>query len=164
MKNYTAFFLLSNLLILQISNAQVSLPENAQLNVYGNEWTCSLGFNKVGDSCRKMTVEEQEQQRLQMQILATQASASSREFFVEGEKFTLSEISRKCEVYRYGDNYGDVECRGSKFRIIERKCEAYFSGKYEKSGEIECRGSDLRPVERYCVTSMYSDNYAEIDC
>lgn len=111
-----------------------------------------------------MTPEEAERQRIQMQLLAAQARAASREFYVDDERFTLSEISRKCEVYRYSDNYGDVECSGSKFRVIERKCEAYFSGKYEKSGELECRGSDLRPIERYCSTTMYSDNYGDIDC
>ena len=111
-----------------------------------------------------MTLEEAEIQRIQLQILATRARAASREFYVDGEKFTLSEISRKCEVYRYSDNYGDVECSGSKFRVIERKCEAYFSEKYQKIGELECRGSELRPIERYCETTMYSDYYGDIDC
>ena len=111
-----------------------------------------------------MTLEEIEQQRIQQQILVARARAASREFSIDDEKFTLSEISRKCEVYRWSDNYGDVECSGSKFRVIQRKCEAYFSGKYEKTGELECRGSDLRRIERYCSTTMYSDNYGEIDC
>jgi hypothetical protein len=111
-----------------------------------------------------MTPEEIEQQRIQQQILVARARAASREFLIDDEKFTLSEISRKCEVYRWSDNYGDVECSGSKFRVIQRKCEAYFSGKYEKTGELECRGSDLRPIQNYCSTTMYSDNYGEIDC
>jgi len=143
---------------------RVAIPENAKLNVYGNGWVCSSGHKQVGNACQKMTLEEAEKQRIQLQILATRARAASREFYVDGEKFTLSEISRKCEVYRYSDNYGDVECSGSKFRVIERKCEAYFSEKYQKIGELECRGSELRPIERYCETTMYSDYYGDIDC
>jgi len=85
-----------------------------------------------------MTPEEAERQCIQMQILAAQARAASREFYVDDEKFTLSKISRKCE--------------------------AYFSSEYEKSGEIECRGSGLRPVERYCAAMMYSDQHGDIDC
>ena len=109
-----------------------------------------------------MTPQEAEQQRIQMAIFAAQAR--TREFYIDDERFTLMDISRKCEVYRYGDNYGDVECSGSKFRVIERKCEAYFSGRYEKNGSLECRGSDLRPIERYCSATMYSDDYGDIDC
>ena len=140
------------------------MPDNAQLNAFGSGWVCRNGFKNVGGTCKKMTPEEAEQQRIQIQMLAARARAASREFYVDDEKFTLSEISRKCEVYRHSDNYGDVECSGSKFRVIQRKCEAYFSGKYEKSGELECRGSDLRPIERYCSTSMYSDQYGDIEC
>jgi len=135
-------------------------PENSF--VQGSQWYCNTGFKKVGGKCSAMSPEEAEQQRTR--VMAARVSAASREFFIDDEKFTLSEISRKCEVYRYGDNYGDVECRGSKFRVIERKCEAYFSEKYEKIGELGCRGSDLRPIERYCTATMYSDLYAEIDC
>ena len=142
----------------------VSIPENAKLNIYGNSWVCNSGYKRVSSKCQRMTPQEAEQQRIQMQVLAARARAASREFFVDDKRFTLSEISRRCEVYRYGDNYGDVECAGSKFRVIERKCEAYFSGKYEKTGELECRGSELRPIERYCGATMYSDSYAEIDC
>ena len=143
---------------------RVTMPDNAQLNAFGSGWVCRNGFKNVGGTCKKMTPEEAEQQRIQIQMLAARARAASREFYVDDEKFTLSEISRKCEVYRHSDNYGDVECSGSKFRVIQRKCEAYFSGKYEKSGELECRGSDLRPIERYCSTSMYSDQYGDIEC
>ena len=114
------------------SNSQVNIPENAKLDMYGTGWVCNRGFKKVGNGCQVMSPEEVEQQRIQMQMLAARAKTESREFFVDDERFTLSGVSRKCEVYRYSDNYGDVECSGSKYRVIERKCEAYFSGKYEK--------------------------------
>ena len=79
-----------------------------------------------------------------------------------GEEFRLTEIERKCEVYRYSENYGDLECRGLRF--IERKCEAYFYDEDDEYGEIECRGSDLRKIERRCSVYMYSESYGEIDC
>ena len=141
---------------------KVIKPENSFHQ--GSQWYCNTGFKKVGDQCSAMSPEEAKQQRIQQQILAARARAASREFFIDDEKFTLSEISRKCEVYRWSDNYGDVECSGSKFRVIQRKCEAYFSGKYEKTGELDCRGSELRPIERNCTATMYSDNYGEIGC
>ena len=141
---------------------KVIKPENSYYS--GSNWYCNIGYKRNGNECTKMTPQEAEQQRIQMAMIAAQARAANREFYIDGEKFTLRDISRKCEVYRYSDNYGDVECRGYEFRVIERKCEAYFSGKYEKSGELECRGSDFRPIERYCSTTMYSDNYGDIDC
>ena len=139
-------------------------PENAQVDVYGSGWVCRNGFKKVNNVCKKMTPAAAEQQCIQMEILAARARALSREFYVDGEKFTLSEISRKCEVCRYGDRYGDVECSGSKFRVVERKCEAYLAGKYVKDGALECSGSDLRPIERYCSAATNSAKYGDIDC
>ena len=140
------------------------LPPVSNGRYYGSTLMCNDGYKNVGGKCNKMTPQEAEQQRKQMAIIAAQARAANREFYTDDEKFTLRDISRKCEVYRYSDNYGDVECRGYEFRVIERKCEAYFSGKNDKSGELECRGSDFRPIERYCSTTMYSDNYGDIDC
>ena len=165
MKNRTVYIVLLVYLFLGVltgSYAQTNVPKNA--SVLGNAWYCNAGFKQVGDECQKMTFQEAEQQRLQMQTFAAQARARSQSFVVDDKRFTLREIDNKCEVYRYSENYGDVECSGSKFRVVERKCEAYFSGKFETVGEIECRGSELRPVERYCTTSMCSDNYADIDC
>ena len=161
-RSLLTFLLLS--LFLGTAISEVVIPQNAKLNYSGNGWVCETGYKRSGSGCITMTPEEIEQQRIQQQILVARARAASREFLIDNEKFTLSEISRKCEVYRWSDNYGDVECSGSKFRVIQRKCEAYFSGKYEKTGELECRGSDLRPIVRYCSTTMYSDNYGEIDC
>ena len=156
-------FILSSLLF--FNSIKLLANQNpANSYVYGSNWYCNEGYKKIGNECQKMTPQEAERHRIQMQLLAAHSRKTSKEFYVDDEKFTLKEISRKCEVYRYSDNYGDVECSGSKFRVIERKCEAYFSGKYEKSGELECRGSELKPIERYCSTTMYSDSYGEIDC
>ena len=142
----------------------VGIPQNAELNVYGNDWKCSRGYKRIGNQCHQMTVGEAEEQRIQMQILAARAREASRKFSVDGEQFTLSEIASKCEVWRWSDNWGDVECSGSKYQVIARKCEAYFTGRYEKIGELECNGNELSPVENYCTTTMYSDSYSDIDC
>ena len=82
--------------------------------------------------------------------------------YIEGYEFSLRDIERKCEVFKYSDSYGELECRGSALRPLERKCEVYFYD--SQNGEIECRGSELRVVERRCSVSMYSENYGEIDC
>ena len=95
-------------------------------------------------------------------LLSLSAVASARDVYIDGEKISLRDIGRKCEVYKYSENYGEVECRGSEFRQIERKCEVYFYD--QEDGELECRGSDLNPVERYCSVYMYSDSYGEISC
>mgnify|MGYP005822332421 CR=1 FL=1 len=75
---------------------------------------------------------------------------------------SLSQIERRCEVYKYSD-YGDLECSSGvgDRRNLERKCEVYFSG---KNGEFDCRGSHYRDVERKCAAYLYSSNYADIDC
>ena len=54
-----------------------------------------------------MTPQEVEQYRIKMLILEAQIRASNREFYIDDEKFTLSEVSRKFEVYRYTDKYGN---------------------------------------------------------
>ncbi len=144
--------------------AQVQIPQNAQLNVMGNGWVCKQGYKKIAQACSEMTAVEKQQQIQQMQYLLAQSYMRNKEFIADGERFTLHEVSSRCEVYRYGENYGEIECSGSKFRAIERKCEAYFSGRYEKTGEISCSGSELRPIERNCSVLMYSDDYGEIDC
>ena len=75
----------------------------------------------------------------------------------------LRQIERKCEVYKYSDNYGELDCSSGvdDRRDLERKCEVYFSGKY---GEFECSVSHFRNIERKCEAYLYSSQYAEIDC
>jgi hypothetical protein len=36
----------------------VQIPENAQLNVYGNGWDCKRGFYKLGDKCLPVQIPE----------------------------------------------------------------------------------------------------------
>jgi len=139
---------------------EIDVPPNAR--VYGTGWTCNIGFKKAGNSCQEMTPDEKAEQIRQIRIRA--ALEKSRTIEVDGDKFSLRDVERKCEVYRYSKNYGELECSGSDLRIVERKCEAYFSGFGDREGDIECSGSDLRLVERHCTASMYSDSYAEISC
>ena len=95
---------------------------------------CNLGFKRQGQKCVEMSKKEKQDQIKQIQIY--QASQRSKILNYDGEEFTLRHVERKCEVYRYSENYGD----------------------------LECSGSDLRPIERYCTVSMYSDNYGGINC
>ena len=138
----------------------INIPKNAFAQ--GANWYCHNGFkaDRVNSVCVEMTEEEKRIQLLQIQARRQQERNHTLEY--DGEEFTLRQIERKCEVYRYSENHGDLECRG--FRFVERKCEAYFSDKKDKDGEIECRGSELSPIERYCTVSMYSENYGDIDC
>ncbi|PMR67099.1 hypothetical protein [Halomonas heilongjiangensis] len=93
-------------------------------------------------------------------LMVHEAMSASEE--IEGHDFSLRDVERRCEVYKYDEFYGEVECSGSALRPLERACEAYF---YDgQNGELECRGSDFRVVERKCTISMYSEDYGEIDC
>ena len=161
MKKLVKFSNLLVILVFFISHSILSqtVPNGSYL---GSILMCDNGYRDYGGICVKMTPEEQRLYELQLQ----QAIASQRNstFYIDGEEFTLREIESRCEIWRWSDNYGDLECSGSKFNVIERKCEAYFSGEDKKTGELECRGSDFRPIERSCTTSMYSDSYGDISC
>ena len=95
-------------------------------------------------------------------VILVHQSRSASDENIDGYDFSLKDIEKKCEVWKWSDSYGDVECRGSTLRIIEKKCEAYFSA--PQNGELECRGSDFRVLERKCSVSMYSESYGDIDC
>lgn len=136
----------------------LDVPENAY--VHGNQWFCNRGFKKQGAACIEMAPEEAELQRIEM----LRAIESAKDEEIGDLGITLRDFERRCEVWRWSDNYGEIECRGSDFGEVERQCEAYFSGRFEKDGGIDCRGSELRAVEANCSVSMYSDSYAEIDC
>ena len=88
----------------------------------------------------------------------------SMQFSVGQADHDLREKERRCEVYKYSGNYGELDCSSSisDRRSLERKCEVYFySNKY---GEFDCSGSHFNDVEKRCEAYLYSENYAEIDC
>ena len=78
--------------------------------------------------------------------------------------FTLLDIEQKCEVWRWSDNFGDIDCRGSDLEVIEKKCEAYFWNIDDDYGEVHCSSSDLRKIESKCEVWMWSDSFGDIDC
>lgn len=78
--------------------------------------------------------------------------------------FTLRDVENRCEVWRWSESWGDIECSRSDMRIVEQKCEAWFPDSSENYAYIECRGSDLRPIENRCTAWMYSDSYGYIQC
>ena len=137
-----------------------TVPKNAFTQ--GENWFCQNGFkaDRMNNKCIEMTEAEK---RIQLkQIQQSILKQRNQTFEYDGEEFTLRQVERKCEIYRYSDNYGDLECTGLRF--VERKCEAYFYDANDSNGEIECQGSDLRPIERHCSVTMYSENYGDIDC
>ena len=137
-------------------NSTTRVPANA--SVLGNEWDCDLGFRKTGEICAKMTPNEA---LAQLQRLAIMQATSSNQN-LEGQEFSLRDVDRRCEAYKYSERYGELECSGSQLRILERRCEVYFYD--SQNGEIECRGSFLRPVERRCSVTLYSDRYGDVFC
>jgi len=81
---------------------------------------------------------------------------------IEGYDFSLDDVEDDCEVYRYSEDYGELECGGVDVDEIEDECNVYFYD--EDQGEISCDGYDLRPVERSCTVYMYSEDYGEVNC
>lgn len=130
-------------------------PENSYQ--IGNTWYCNIGFKKVVNSCKEMTPTEKQQQLTN--LAAQKSRAKNRN--IENFDFSLRDIERKCEAYKYSDSYGDIECSGSGLREVERRCEAYF---YDgQNGEMECSGS-LRSISGDCSINMYSESYGDLDC
>jgi len=136
---------------------RLQAPDNAY--VLGNSWYCNEGYQRVGDQCRKLTQAEQEQQEILRNTVILQQSSRSRT--IDGLTFSLRDIERQCEVYKYSDNYGDIECRGSEYRLVERRCEAYFPE--SRNGVMEC-SRELRSISGDCSVYMYSDNYGDLSC
>ena len=136
---------------------QLDVPVNAY--VRGNNWFCNSGYQRIGNRCIELSQAEQDQLELLREFQIIQQS--SRSSNISGLSFSLRDIERRCEVYKYSDDYGELECRGAEYRIVERRCEAYFSG--GRNGVMECTG-DLRPISGRCSIDMYSDNYGSLSC
>lgn len=133
---------------------------NAPLSYAQTDYQRALNlYQQVVTGQKKLEDLSPEEQRM---VIVIHQSLSASDEKIDGYDFSLKDIEKKCEAYKYSDSYGDVECRGSSLRVIEKKCEVYFSD--SQNGELECRGSDFRVVERKCSVSMYSDSYGDIDC
>ena len=44
-----------------VSEAQISIPDNAQLNAFGNGWVCSRGYRQSGNECVRVTMPDNAQ-------------------------------------------------------------------------------------------------------
>ena len=146
------------------SHSQIPIPRNAEPSPYGYGWVCITGYKRVKNKCEKMTPKEAEQQILILEVLKEMARKGDGKFTVGDETFTLPEITRKCQTYRWSKYRGDIECSGSKFRPIEKKCEAYFRDAKDEVAELRCKDAQLAPLERYCTVAMYSKPYGDITC
>jgi hypothetical protein len=82
----------------------------------------------------------------------------------EGNTFSLRDVERRCEVFRWSDNWGDVNCRSGHWeRKVQRDCDVWFPTP-DGAGWIDCRDRVLRPIERYCTVEMYTERYGTITC
>jgi len=126
--------------------------------LYGLQY-CGFGYYYANEACIQISNEND----LVLQYSISNYLVNDDDMFEE-YGFDLSDVERKCEVFRYTDNYGDVECRGSEYREVERKCDAYFLDSDSEYGEIDCRGSDFRVLEKNCHVYMYNESYGDIDC
>lgn len=81
---------------------------------------------------------------------------------IEGYDFSLRDVNRYCEVYKYDESYGEIECSRRSLRPVQRACEVYFYDREHR--EIGCRGRDFRLLELRCTAYMYSEEYGEISC
>jgi len=97
-----------------------------------------------------------------LSLLAIMFSISANAQTVGEYDFTLQDVSYYCEVYKYHDSYGEIECNRRKLRPVERSCEVYFYD--QEYGELECIGSEFRLLERRCTVYLYSEEYGEISC
>ncbi|WP_415406984.1 hypothetical protein ACLHDG_00195 [Sulfurovum sp. CS9] len=94
-------------------------------------------------------------------LISTQQLFSGSIGKIGNYNFSLRDIENECEVYKYSESYGELDCSGNKFNPLA-KCEVYFSDK--ENGEFECSDSDFRIIENQCSVHMYSDDYGEIEC
>ena len=104
-----------------------------------------------------MTPVEKQQQLKALALQRAMAKNSNIEEF----DFSLRDIEKKCEAYKYSESYGDIECSGSDLKEVERRCEAYFSD--GQNGEMECSGS-LSSISGDCSIDMYSESYGDLSC
>lgn len=82
----------------------------------------------------------------------------------EGETFTLRDVERRCEVWRWSDSWGDVECRAGVWEnAVENGCDVWFPSS-DSAGELDCDQGEFRLIERHCHAELYSEDYAEISC
>ena len=135
----------------------LNVPENAYVS--GNNWFCNSGYRRQASGCVELTQTELEKAELLREIQVIQQAGRSNS--ISGHSFTLRDIARRCEVYKYSDNYGEIECRGTEYRVVERRCEAYFPD--ERNGIMECSG-DLRSISGQCSVNLYSSNYGDLSC
>ena len=120
------------------ANAQSqNVPDNA--SVRGNNWFCNSGYQRNGNECVVLSEEEQALVELQRQALILQNAGRSRE--IDGQSFSIRDIERRCEAYKYSNTYGDIECRGSELRRASRFRRRQRRGTDEGPAAVEVCGA-----------------------
>lgn len=90
-------------------------------------------------------------------------AASGEDSHLDGHKFGLLAIEKNCVVEKYSPQYGNLVCKESRLKPVERKCEALIDQRTNKT-EITCRGAQLRPIEQKCKVEMVSADKGTINC
>jgi len=120
--------------------AAFEVPENAHINILGNDWECNRGYRRSGNECRPMTdAEVKKQKELEQAILKQIQERRSRG--VSGDDCE-TEYETGAEVCVEVTDV-DLDCDESYMGNVEVKCEAEieYTGRntYGWSSESECR-------------------------
>ncbi|MBT4123792.1 MAG: hypothetical protein HOE35_07665 [Candidatus Ruthia sp.] len=111
------------------------MPTNAFAQ--GGQWYCNIGFKKVNNACKEMTVAEKQQQLRNIAI-----QRASRKYCELDGATTDSGKDVTGECYMYSDKYGELEgaetedgesVSGECYRYSERYAE--LEGVETDSGE-----------------------------
>ena len=129
MKNLTAAICLTLAVLLgSVGEGKTfQIPENARLNIYGNDWTCDTGYRRAGNGCLKMTVAEYQAQINALRTFG--GGGASYDYDVSG--------------YGNGENVsGSIDASsGSRdvdgYITLEDGREVSFEGEWVGKGEIE---------------------------
>lgn len=144
--------------------AAFEVPENAHINIMGNDWECDRGYRRSGNKCRPMSdAEVKKQQELEQAILKQIQERRSRGVSgddCETEYKTGAEVCVEvnnadldCDESYMGNYYDDCEVtvyyelntdyKGGSYLDVEVRCEAEieYTGRntYGWSSESEYR-------------------------
>lgn len=83
----------------------------------------------------------------------------------EGATFTLEDVERHCQVLRWNEDAGELECRVPGWGREVQNCEVAFVVGDEEVGELFCRVEELALIEERCQAVVErGEEYGELRC
>ena len=83
----------------------------------------------------------------------------------KGQTFTLEDVERSCEVVRWDEDAGELECRAPGWGREVQNCEVAFVVEDEEVGELFCRVEELALIEERCQAVVErGEEYGEVRC